>query len=113
MYFGKEVRIFLKDQAKERYVQLQLDHQKECRIILRAIERIKDLLKNNPQCGNPLSKRLIPKRFLKEGIHNVYRVELPNYSRRVYTIESSSDEIFIFILAIMTHKEYDKLFGYS
>lgn len=108
--YEKDVRIFLKDQAKERYLELNSSNKDKC--ILNSFERVKEILKENPQYGNPISKRLIPNTFKKIGIKRVYRVELANYWRLLYTIEGTDKEIFIFILCIMNHKEYNKLFGY-
>ena len=47
------------------------------------------------------------------GIKNIYRLELSNYWRMLYTIEGDRVEIFIFILSIDSHKDYNKLFGYK
>ena len=113
MYFGKEVKIFLKDQAKESYLELKRRNDKEARSILNSIERIKEILKQNPQYGEPVSKRLIPVSFRKHGIQNLYRAELSNYWRMLYTLEGNEITIFVFILSIVDHKEYNKLFGYS
>ncbi|MBI3051708.1 hypothetical protein HYY74_04600 [Candidatus Woesearchaeota archaeon] len=113
MYYGKEVRIFLKEQAKESYIELKKRADKEAESILNSIERIKGILKENPQYGQPISKKLIPKTFLKIGIQNLYRVELSNYWRMLYTIEGNNVEILLFVLTITDHKGYNKLFGYK
>ncbi len=113
MYYGKEVRVFLKDQAKESYLELKKRKDKEAESILNSVERIKTVLKENPQFGQPVSKRLIPKTFAKMGIKNLYRVELSNYWRMLYTIEGSDVEILLFVLSIVDHKGYNKLFGYK
>lgn len=113
MYFGKEVRIFLKGQAKESYIELGNRNDKEARSILNSIERVKEILKENPQYGEPVPKRLIPKALAKLEIQNLYRIELSNYWRMLYTIEGSKTEIFLFVLYIVNHKDYNKLFGYK
>lgn len=113
MYYGKEVRIFLKEQAKESYLELKKRNDKESESILNSIERIKGILKENPQYGQPISKKLVPKSFLKFGIQNLYRVELSNYWRMLYTIEGNNIEILVFVLSITDHKGYNKLFGYK
>jgi len=113
MYFGKEVRILLKDQAKESYDELMKRSDKEAKSILNSVERIKEILKQNPQYGEPISKKLIPIPFRKQGIQNLYRAELSNYWRMLYTLEGNEITIFVFILSIVDHKEYNKLFGYS
>ncbi len=113
MYYGKEVRVFLKDGAKESYLELKKRKDKEAESILNSVERIISILKDNPQYGQPISKRLIPKTFVKMGIKNLYRIELSNYWRMLYTIEGNDVEILLFVLNIMDHKGYDKLFGYK
>ena len=112
MYYGKEVRVFLKFQAKERYLILQQKTDKESKSVFNSVERIKNILNENPQHGEPVAKRLIPPKLAVLGIQNLYRVELSNYWRMLYTLEGDEKEIYIFILIIMPHKEYDKLFGY-
>ena len=113
MYFGKEVRIFLKGQAKDSFLELKKRNDKESKSILSSIERVKGILKDNPQFGDPISKKLIPKSLIGLGIQNLYRVELSNYWRMLYTIEGNKVEIFLFILSIVDHKDYNKLFGYK
>ncbi|MFH0870280.1 MAG: hypothetical protein V1866_04460 [archaeon] len=98
MFHGKEVRVLLKGEAKS---------------ILNSIERAKERLKENPQYGEPVPKRLIPKEYLKQGIQNLYRVELSNYWRMLYTIEGNEVEILLFILSITDHQKYDRLLGYD
>ena len=113
MYYGKDVRVFLKEQAKERFLELQQKTDKESKSILNSIDRIKNILKENPQHGEPVAKKLIPPKLAVLGIQNLYRVELSNYWRMCYALESNEKEIFAFILIIMSHKEYDKLFWYG
>ena len=113
MFVGKEVRIFLKGQAKEKYVELQNNSNAESKIILNSFERVKDILINNPQYGNPIKKELIPKQFKNLGIQNLYRVELANFWRVLYTIEGNNIEILIFVMTLSDHKAYDKILGYK
>ena len=113
MFAGKEVRVLLKGQAKESFLELKKRKDKEAQSLLRSIQRITDILKENPQFGNPIKKDLIPKKFKVMGIQNLYRVELSNYWRMLYTIEGTKVEIFLFVLNITDHKEYNKLFGYK
>jgi len=56
---------------------------------------------------------LIPKKFVNMGVQNLYRIELSNYWRALYTIEGDVIQIFLFVLSIVDHKEYNKLFGYK
>lgn len=113
MFLGKEIKILLKGQGKEAYLELKKRNDSEAIIILKSFERIKEILKNNPQYGDPIKKDLIPKEFIKLNINNLYRAELSNYWRMLYTIEGNEISILVFVLKIINHKEYSKLFGYK
>lgn len=113
MFLGKEVRIILKGKAKKAYIELKKRNDKESKIILNSFNRIKEILKDNPQYGDPVKKELIPIEFRKLGITNLYRTELSNFWRMMYTIEGNRVEIFLFVLNICDHKEYNKLFCYK
>ena len=69
MFAGKEVRILLKGQAQEAYLTLKRKTDKEARSILNSFERIKNILKDNPQYGDPVAKNLIPEELKKLGYH--------------------------------------------
>ena len=112
MFAGKEVRIFLKGQAKECYLELKKRNDKEAQTILRSFDRVKAILEKNPQYGDPISKGLIPDDFKKNGIFNLYRVELSNFWRMLYTLEGNQVDIFLFVLNIVDHPAYNKIFGY-
>jgi hypothetical protein len=113
MFAGKEVKVLLKGQAKECFIELKKRDDKEAQMMLKSICRIIDLLKYNPQFGDPIRKQLIPEDFKIMGIQNLYRAELSNFWRMLYTIEGNNVEIFLFVLSIVDHKEYNQLFGYK
>tara|TARA_Y100000310_G_scaffold104351_1_gene102701 strand:+ start:13402 stop:13743 length:342 start_codon:yes stop_codon:yes gene_type:complete len=113
LFFGKEVRVLLKGQAKESYLHLKKKTDKDARTLLNSFSRIKEILKDNPQYGDPIPKQLIPKSLQKIGVKNLYRVELSNYWRMLYTLEGSRIEVFVFVLNIVDHKNYNRLFGYK
>ena len=113
MITKKKVNVILREQAKESYLKLKKQSDKEAKSILKSIERVIELLKQNPQFGNPIKKSLIPEQFRQQGIQNLYRVELSKFWRMLYALEGSTVEIFVFILTITDHKQYDKLWGYK
>ena len=113
MFLGKEVKVFLKGQAKESYIELKKKEDKESKTILSSFNRIKNILKENPQYGDPIKKELIPASLKKIGITNLYRVELSNYWRMLYSITGNKIEVLVFVLNIIDHKEYNKLLGYK
>jgi len=112
MFLNKEVRVILKGQAKEAYLELKKRDDQEARALLNSFNRIKEILKDNPQFGDPLTKDKIPKKMKQIGIKNLYRVELSQYWRALYTLEGTRLEIFLFVLNLVDHKEYNKILGY-
>lgn len=113
----KAVRVILSPEAEEVYDYLnkQSENSKIERTILRAIGKKIELIKTNPHYGDPISKNLIPKEYKeKYGVTNLFRVELPNFWRMLYTLTDGETEIEIiaFVLGILDHQKYDKKFGY-
>jgi hypothetical protein len=49
----------------------------------------------------------------KYAVQNLWRVELTDYWRMLYTIKGDHVEIVCFVLEIIDHQTYDKRFGYS
>ena len=114
----KRVRVILSPEAEEvyNYLNKEAPNSKNENTILNAFTKKKELIKANPHYGDPISKKQIPKEYTKKyGITNLFRVELPNYWRMLYTLTNNDTqiEIIAFILDIIDHKEYDKKFGYK
>ena len=113
MFSKKEIKVLLKWQAKVTYETLEKANTKESRILFNSINRVISILKENPQYGQPITKQLIPEIYKNQNIKNLYRIELSNFWRLIYTIEGNNVEIFLFILNIYDHKDYNKFFGYK
>ena len=107
----REVKVRLLGEAILQYNELKSKGDKQSKILLNSIEKIKERLKLNPQYGDPIRKNMIPKEYKKYG--NIYRVELSNFYRLLYTIKGNEVDIFVFILTIVNHKKYNKKFGYK
>lgn len=112
----KQIRVKLSPEAEEvyKYINSQAPKSKLERMILNAVNQKIELIKANPHYGDGIPKRLIPKEYIvKYEITNLFRVELPNFWRMLYTLTSEGDiEIIAFILDIIDHKAYDRKFGY-
>ena len=79
------------------------------RFIDRAIEDIKE----NPFCGIQTPKRLIPKEHIvKFNVRNLWKYNLPDAWRLIYSIEGGEATIITILLEWMDHKEYEKVFKY-
>lgn len=114
----KTVRVIFSPEAEEVYKYLNETSQKSKteRTILKALHKKIELIKANIHYGDPISKKLIPKEYKTNyGITNLFRVELPNYWRMLYTLTDgeSKVEIIAFVLDIINHEEYNKKFGYK
>ena len=107
---NKSTRVILVDQAKEEFEKLNkivgkqkaggMESSEEI-TLLKSIKDKIDLLKENPFYGNNIPKKLIPKTYY-----------VPNLWRMLYTIKGDRIEIICFILNIVDHKKYNKIFGY-
>ena len=123
MFKGKEVIVKLAEEADKVYRELnKIVGEEKLRgikssfhqTLLRSINRVKEELKQNPFAGNQVSKKQIPGKYvLKCGIDNLWRIELADRWRLVYTITGNQVEIVNFVLDIFSHKDYDKVFGYK
>ena len=114
----KQVKVILSPEAKEvfEYLNKESNTSKIEKSILNAVKQKSDLIKANPHYGNPIKKSLIPREYIeKYEITNLFRVELPNFWRMLYTLTEGETtiEIISFVLDIINHKEYNKKFGYK
>jgi Txe/YoeB family toxin of Txe-Axe toxin-antitoxin module len=81
--------------------------------LYKFIERATNDLKKNPMCGTKIPKNLWPKNYVKEyQITNLWKYDLPNAWRLIYTILEDKVMILNVILEWFSHKEYERKFGY-
>ena len=81
--------------------------------LLNAINRLFDIIVSNPFYGENAKKDLIPKEYRqKYDAANLFIVDLPDYWRMIYTLESDEIEIITFVLDIIDHDGYNKKFGF-
>ena len=82
--------------------------------LLKAIERETNNLFQNPHRGIQIPKKQVPKKYIEEyDVTNLWKINLPDYWRMLYTITGNELEIISIILEFMDHKDYNKLFGYK
>ena len=115
---NKPVRVILIDEARVTFEKLNtiVGDQKQGNSfetqLLKSIKEKVSLIKQNPFYGDNVQKKLIPKKY-QNKVQNLWRVELNNFWRMLYTIRGDEIEIVCFVLEIMNHKKYNKLFGYG
>src|SRR3989344_3364056 len=78
--------------------------------LLKSIRQKIELIKANPQYGDAVPKTLIKRSGY--AVDNLWVADLTGYWRMLYTLKGSQIEILCFILEIVDHKRYDKVFGY-
>ena len=75
-------------------------------------------LKEDAFCGDQIPKDRIPAQLaarsgLPGRLSNAWRFELPLAYRGVYTVQTAQVlGTVVLILEILSHREYDRLFGY-
>lgn len=80
----------------------------------RHLDEALDSLKEHPTIGDKIEKRLWPKKYVRKyGVNNLFRYAIGSDRRMIYTIVGSGENITCVILELLTHKEYDEIFGYK
>lgn len=113
------VRVILKNQAKTQFEHLNkivgeqisiglLNSQEQQ--LLKSIKQKVNLIKKNPTYGEKVPAKLIPKNL---SVSNLFVVRLSGYWRMLYTLNGNQIEVVAFILNIVNHPTYDKIFGYK
>lgn len=77
--------------------------------LLRAFEDIQ----KSVFCGIQIPKKLIPREYVKKyGTKNLWKYNLPNAWRLLYSIEGRDVKIISIILEWLNHKNYERRFKY-
>ena len=71
-------------------------------------------IQEDPVCGIQIHFRQIPKRLKKKYfIDNLYKYNLPNAWRLLYSLMGNKIEIIAIVLGCYNHKDYNRLFNYN
>ena len=114
----KPVRVTMVGDAKKAFQRLnkiagfQLKSGKTNSPEIQLINSIKEkisFVKQNPFYGDNIKKGIMPKEY---NVSNLWRIELTNYWRILYTIKGDEVEIVCFFLEIIDHPTYNKILGY-
>lgn len=101
--------VFISDELERDYNELK-DEDPIKKGIIRAIKDLKE----NAFCGIQISKKLFPKEYVqKYGINNLWKYDLPNGWRLLYTVTAENEvELISAILEWFNHKDYEKRMKY-
>jgi len=102
-------RVFVSRDLFDLLRDLEADHK-----FVRWINGMKEKLLFNMLSGNSIQKRRIPKYYRdKYGVNNLFRYEHPEGYRSCYTLVIIEGVgVCPIILDLLSHPEYDRIFGY-
>ena len=104
---------FIDDKLQKAFRELKSGRFEE-RQLAEWVERAACGLSENPFAGVNVPKRLWPKEYVwKFLIRHLRKYNLPHGWRLLYTIRTSRIEIVLVLLEWLSHKEYEKRFGYN
>ena len=95
------------------YDKLKINPQKN-KAMLEAIGNVKQQLENsNHPLGANHKKDAIPKSYIqKYNLQALYHFDMPDSYRLMYTVRRALDGKEALFLELLSHDEYNKLFGY-
>ena len=106
------VKVYFADEKVAKEYE-RLSSSKEFADLFRFIQRAIDDIKAKPDCGVAIPKNLIPKEYVqKYAIVSLYKYDLPNGWRLLYSLSKEGIEIVAILLEWFDHKGYEKRFGY-
>ncbi|MFH0817452.1 MAG: hypothetical protein V1909_02345 [Candidatus Micrarchaeota archaeon] len=104
--------VFAEEKLKKTFDRLKKGRSEE-KELYELINRAFDDLKKDPFVGTKIQTSLWPKEYVKKyEINNLWKYNLPNGWRLIYTVKASSVEIVSIILEWFDHKSYERRFGY-
>ncbi len=81
--------------------------------LYKFIDKAIDELKKNPTSGIKIPKKIWPSVYIqKYKVTNLWKYNLPDGWRLIYTIEADQVRIVSIILEWFDHKEYERRFKY-
>ena len=101
--------VFANDKIEKEFYSLDKDSE-----VRKYIERAIRDIQLNAFCGIQLPKRRIPKEYAKYNVKNLWKYDLPDGWRLIYTITTPSKvEILAVVLEWFNHPDYERRFGYK
>jgi hypothetical protein len=110
---NKEISVAFINKTLKEHFELLKQGKFEDKQLYHFIDRALSDIKQKPDCGTKIPKKLWPKEYIKKyGITNLWKYDLPNGWRLIYTIESNEIRIVSIILEWFDHKDYERRFKY-
>lgn len=104
--------VFADNKVKSAFESLR-DSTVEDKRLYEWLNRAFDDLANNAFCGIQIPKKLIPKEYVKKyDIYNLWKYNLPNAWRLLYSVAADNIVIISIIIEWLDHKNYERRFKY-
>lgn len=103
-------QVFVSPELFDLLKHLESDHK-----FAKWVNEMKDALLFNMLSGDSIQKRRIPKYYRERyGVNNLFRYEHPEGYRSCYTLVNIEGVgVCPIILDLLSHPEYDRIFGYK
>ncbi len=103
---------FANEKVQKAFEKLAFGNYEEKELKSHIEKAFKDILEN-AFCGVQIPRRLIPQDYIKKfGIKNVFKYNLPNAWRLLYSLEHGKFFIISIVLEWLDHKNYERRFNY-
>jgi len=103
---------FIDEKTDQTFEKLKSGNHKE-KQLYKWISRAIDDLKTDPNCAIRIPKKFWPNYYNKHEITNLWKYDLPNAWRLIYTITKTKILVLCVILEWFDHKKYQLRFGYG
>jgi Txe/YoeB family toxin of Txe-Axe toxin-antitoxin module len=109
----RAIHVIFHDKKLESSFELLKKGKFEDKKLYNFIKRAIEDLKKEPASGTKIQKRLWPKDYVRKYLlTNLWKYDLPNGWRLIYTIKTDEVMILNVILEWFDHKEYERRFRY-
>jgi Txe/YoeB family toxin of Txe-Axe toxin-antitoxin module len=103
---------FLDEKIKNSFYDLESGNPSDKKLFV-AINKALDNLELNAFSGIQIPKKVIPKEYVvKFNVKNLWKYNLPNGWRLIYSILGDEIVVVTLILEWFNHKDYEKKFNY-
>jgi hypothetical protein len=112
------VRLVKTVAARKRELEEQLTtgnrrNEREHKLLLKGIEKLKMEYRSGVHISKKEHKKAFEYYRKKYGVENLWKLNVSRDWRMTYTVISDGSEVISFILDLMDHKRYNKIFGYK
>jgi len=110
----KEHRVVFYDESIKNAFEKLKNGKTEEKVLYPSLDKAFDDLKENPACGQHVPRAQIPREYVKKyGMTSLWKYNLPHAWRLIYTVKADTVVILAIVLEWMSHKEYERKFGYK